>query len=152
MQKTRQENIEMFFDTIHKVFHDLKNEVGFPFKKHNLSGPQIRIIFLTSHSKNGVAVKDIAQKLNVTSGAITQIIDELVKNGFVIRLEDKVDRRVIRIKLSKKTQAIFHDLKKKFLDHLEPLFNNLSDDEIQTLSTLIAKVGPTSQNEESSDK
>jgi len=28
----------------------------------------------------------------------------------------------------------------------------LSDDEIQTLSTLIAKVGPTSQNEESSDK
>ena len=146
MEKTRQENIQDFFEATHKVFHDLKGEVGFPFKQHGLNGSQIRIMFLLSHHHDGVNVKDIAQRLNVTSGAITQIIDELVKKDFVNRTEDLNDRRVIRISLSKKTRTIFHELKNKFLEHLEPLFDKLTDEEVQSLSNLIAKVGSASQN------
>src|ERR1019366_9682838 len=106
MEKTRQQYIQDFFETAHKVFRDLKNEADFPFKKHELSSSQLRLLFLVGHRLDGSTVKEVADYLGVTSGAVTQLIDELVKKGFVDRSEDLIDRRVIRVKLSKKTRAI----------------------------------------------
>ena len=140
MDKSRQQSIQGLFETAHKIFHGLRNETGFPFKRHQLSGSQLRIVFLVAHQPNGLTVKEIAENLEVTSGAVTQLIDELVKKEFVTRSEDKTDRRIIRVALSKKTQAIFHDIRSKFLSRVSPLFDGLTDQEIETLSRLLMKI------------
>ena len=50
---------------------------------------------------NGCSVKEIAERLGVTQGAASQIIDKLVRKGPLERVPDEKDRRCVRITLSK---------------------------------------------------
>jgi len=137
---SRQADIQAFFETVHRVFRQLKNGGGFPLNEVNLSGAQLRLVFLISDQADGATVKDIAQDLGITSGAVTQQIDELVAAGYVTRTEDPTDRRLIRITVSPKTRGVLSSLKTKFFRHVEPMFNNLTNQEVKTLRDLITKV------------
>lgn len=44
---------------------------------------------------------ETANSLGITTGTLTVAIDRLVKKGYVVRKRDEVDRRVVRISLTK---------------------------------------------------
>ncbi|HUD20953.1 MAG TPA: MarR family transcriptional regulator [Candidatus Saccharimonadales bacterium] len=148
MQKTRQENIQDCFETFHKVVHDFRGGHHSRFEQHRFGGSPIRIMFLISHRPEGLTVKDIAEKLGITSGAVTQIVDELAAKGLVARTEDPNDRRVIRVARADRTRNLFRGLRAKFFHRIEPMFDNLTDEEIRTLRDLIAKLGSAKINED----
>src|ERR1035437_6017857 len=50
-------------------------------------------------------VKDVAKALGITSSAATQLIDGLVASGYLIRKTSTLDRRIVKLTLSKKTKT-----------------------------------------------
>lgn len=58
------------------------------------------------HSPDGVKLKDIAREVNLSAGAVSQIIETLVRDELVERTSDPVDRRAVNIHISEKSRLI----------------------------------------------
>ena len=53
-----------------------------------------------------LSVKDIAQRMSLTSSRLTRIIDGLVKKRYVTRHIDPQDRRIINVRLTRQGETI----------------------------------------------
>lgn len=89
---------------------------------------------------NRIGIKDIAQKLGISSSAATQLVDSLVQNGYLDRKQNPDDRRSLCIEISAKAKKQIHLLKKNRLQHLAEVFSVLSDKELEQYVQLNAKI------------
>ena len=82
---------------------------------------------------NYLTTSQLAEKMHVTRATISTLIDRLVRKGYVERIKDEKDRRVIRLGLTHRGKQVcrayhaYHNLMvKSFLQ-------NLDEDELQTV-------------------
>lgn len=134
----RTESIEEIFETFHIIKHRLAE--GFVFPKDSPITPAQGFVLHFIAKSNGSSVKEIAEKMRVTSSAATQLIDVLVKNGFLERKEDTEDRRVALLTLSAEGKKKIAYTKKKGMEKMKELFNPLSDAEMETYLRLNRKI------------
>ncbi|ATH94874.1 MarR family winged helix-turn-helix transcriptional regulator [Bacillus glycinifermentans] len=73
----------------------------------------------------------LAERMEVKPSAITVIIDRLVQNEFVERLNDPRDRRVTILKLTEKGAAALEKASRQFRDALTRLLEVLDEAEIK---------------------
>jgi len=67
----------------------------------HLSVVQLRVILLLANrSPRSMKLKELAQELHVTPGAVSQTVDGLCRQGFVERKENPDDRRAVAIRLA----------------------------------------------------
>lgn len=96
------------------------------------------------HRIGSCGVTAIGDDLGVTSAAASQMLERLVQQGVVLRMEDSEDRRVKRIVLTDKGQQIVEEAVRARQSWLDELGQNLSDSEKESITsalmTLISKV------------
>ncbi|MDD3087268.1 MAG: MarR family transcriptional regulator [Candidatus Omnitrophica bacterium] len=73
--------------------------------KGKVTLPQILVLQYLS-TQDSVKMTDIANFMKVTTAAVTGIVDRLVKAGYVNRIFDQNDRRIIKIEINLKGQAL----------------------------------------------
>ncbi len=62
---------------------------------------QLKVVSCILQNPDGrIKIKDIADKLGITSGGVSQIVDNLVRDGLVVRQTSDEDRRVSWVILS----------------------------------------------------
>jgi len=105
-----------------------------------LSPHQARLLFAIANNRTGISVTELAEIAHITPGAVTQFINALVKKNCVRRSEDFRDRRIVRLMLTESAQSQFEKMKKHYLTAATQIFNILSDEDIQQISGLLAKV------------
>jgi len=71
------------------------------FYKVKITLPQCVILDMLDRS-GGSNMSDLARHMDVTTAAMTGIVDRMVRDGYVARSSDPDDRRVINIKLTVK--------------------------------------------------
>ena len=62
--------------------------------------------YIFEHSNEEIMLKDIAKSVKVTPGAASQMVDFLVKKGYVDRKQNEHDRRAVIITLSEKVKKL----------------------------------------------
>jgi len=92
------------------------------------------------HRRDNTNIKEIADNLNVTSSAATQLVDGLVKNGYLKRLSDENDRRAIKLILTEKTKKQAAEIKTKFRQKFASMFEVLNDKELAEYYKLNRKI------------
>jgi MarR family transcriptional regulator, organic hydroperoxide resistance regulator len=95
---------------------------------------------LIIHFYGHQSVKGLAEKLHVTSSGVSQLVNFLVKDGLLMRIEDESDRRIIRLELTKKADHLLEEEKKIRMKHGRSLFAGLNDDELKQLCKLQMKM------------
>jgi DNA-binding MarR family transcriptional regulator len=100
---------------------------------------QAQILFIVLRQKN-ISVKELAEKLAISSSAVVQLIEELVKKGYLIRKNNPKDHRFVEIAISETTKKQAKLLKRNFFKQLISLFNNLSDTELIQYNYLNKKI------------
>jgi DNA-binding MarR family transcriptional regulator len=88
----------------------------------------------------GISIKDIAGKLGVTSSAATQIVDGLVKKGYLTREGDPNDHRALKIKLDVAGTEKLKSIRNRHLAKLYAIFDTLEDDELEVYCRLSRKI------------
>ncbi len=79
---------------------------------------------------------EVAQRLNVTQGAVTQMATRLEKKGYVIRSKDTRDRRMTTISLTEKGQILREEhieYDKEEFDTVSKLLIEFSEEELVKL-------------------
>ena len=125
----REQLVETIFENMqqmHRVgaakFHAL---VG----QHGISLSQMELLMLVQH-RQPISSKAIASSMQLTPGAVTQLVEHLVAKDFLQRSEDPNDRRVTNISLSAKGKAKFHALQERRMHVMHRIVDSLDDDEL----------------------
>lgn len=87
-----------------------------------------------------IKMSDFAKILNLKTSGATQLIDKLVENKIVQRIQNKNDRRNVFISLTNKTKNKMNKIKKIQSAILEEIFSPLTDSELQVLNSLFQKI------------
>lgn len=137
----RKEQIEGIIEYMHAIKRKLASEGGYftgAGTKH-ITPSQWFVLLMVERNKN-IGVKEIAGLTGITSSAATQLINELVKKGYLVRKGKLEDRRALNIMLSGKSKKQIHFMKKQGLKKLIALFDILSDNELATYCELNKKI------------
>ncbi len=108
-----------------------------------LSPPHMHIFFSIAMDKEGKSVKELAEISGVTPGAISQFVNNLVKNGMVQREIDPRDRRVVRLKATEQALRHHNRMKREFYASTKRVFDVLSDEDIRQLLNILGKIEVT---------
>lgn len=106
-----------------RFYHSAVAEAG-------ISPSNLRMLFVVEHAQP-VQPKDLAGKMYLTPGAVTQSIDALVREGYLTRTHDENDRRGTFINLTTKGQEKVATLKKAQQERFTQMVSELSDHELK---------------------
>jgi len=113
------------------------------FRQFKLHPAQVRVLYFVKHHQP-VTVKHIAEVMKTSASAATQIVDGIVKAGYVERQSDDQDRRKAHIFLSAKGKAKFAKFRKDHLERMAELLSPLSNRELEQLITIQRKITSSS--------
>ena len=111
-------------------------------RENGLSMSQMAALFKIK--RTGVcSVADVGEDLQVSSAAASQMLDRLVLQGFIERIENPDDRRGKRLSLTQKGQDMLQKSIYARQLWIEELYNSLSPEEMRastaTISLLVNK-------------
>lgn len=105
---------------------------------------EIKLLISLKHGsekcKEGMMVSELSKYLRVTSPTVTQLANNLERNGLILRVFDPNDRRIVRIKLTEKGMTIVNRAEAEFYEMLNGLINYLGKDDSEKLAELLLKV------------
>lgn len=85
-------------------------------------------------------MSDLAEFLEITTSAITGLSNKLIKLGYVERIRDGQDRRVVHLAITDEGVLICDKISKKRQGNIKSLHENLSDEEIDFLIKIYNKL------------
>lgn len=108
----------------------------------SLKHAEKQLIFMLSITYNGEPVRpsDIAKKMGVTLSAVSHHINGLEKQGYIERLPDSKDKRVLLISLSEKGKILDSQMKEEFFKHLCNLVDYLGEEDSSELIRLMKRI------------
>jgi MarR family 2-MHQ and catechol resistance regulon transcriptional repressor len=113
--------------------------------EYGLTTPQFGILEALYHL-GPLSLGDLAEKLLVTGGNVTYVMDRLEEQGLVYRERSPLDRRIIQAKLTEEGHAIMAEVFPGHGHFVEALCGSLDHDEQDTLRTLLKKLGRSIQD------
>lgn len=96
----RSETLQAIFENMRLMERVMKRHHHRLFAKIGLGPSQLQLLMLI-HQKQPLSHKQLAQYMQLTPGAITQLLEGLDKERFLHRTADPHDRRVVYLSLSK---------------------------------------------------
>jgi MarR family transcriptional regulator, organic hydroperoxide resistance regulator len=85
-------------------------------------------------------IGELADRLDVRSSTMSQMIDRLELAGLVYRVQDERDARARLVRLTDEGRRVIEHLRNVRMELLSQLFQQLSEDEQQTLTHLMTKL------------
>lgn len=110
-------------------------------KGTGLSPAQMHTIEIIGHEKS-LRMKELAEKISITTGTLTVMIDRLEKQGHVKRVPHEQDRRSFLVVLTKKGEKQFNKHHELHVKLTEEITGALSPEEFSTLSKTLEKMLP----------
>jgi len=135
----RRKLIEKILEDIHAIKHEIAAELHFFSTGIQITHPQWLVLHLVKINGT-INIKDLANLLDTTSSAATQIVNGLVNKGLLLRKRNPDDRRTLKIGLSEKFKNQFDSIKNKSFKTLSSLFDVLDNDELLKYCELNDKI------------
>jgi DNA-binding MarR family transcriptional regulator len=112
------------------------------FEKHGIEGlvPSHGDILAFLYAKNGLSVKELAEKIHRTQPTVTVLVNKLEKLGYVEKIKDEEDGRITWIKLTDKgirLQPVFRTISDKLNDII---YGGLTEPQREQLEFLLEQV------------
>lgn len=88
----------------------------------------------------GVALKDLASRMQMTIPAASIMVDALVTRGYMERTPNPNDRRAVCIRLTDRGNALFDDIYARFHDQIDRRAQVLSEEELEMFTRIVEKL------------
>lgn len=102
---TRPEAVAEIIDNLRRVFQVVNEQSKKAEKETGLTGPQLWAI-KTIAQEAPIMVSAIARRMYLHPATVVGILDRLEKQGLAVRMRSTEDRRVVKVKLTRKGLAL----------------------------------------------
>jgi len=99
----------------------------------------LRVLYVKDSRDEGLPSKEIGQSLYTRVPDVTRLLDRMVDKGWVTRERDLVNRRVVRTRLTQIGIELVESAYKPLLELESKQLNHMTEEEKQTLLTLLGK-------------
>ena len=103
--------------------------------------PRFDVMSALDRFPEGLRMTEISGLLKVSNGNVTGIVERLTQDGLALRIAVRNDRRVQRVKLTRKGKAAFKKMATAHEKWLDEILEQVSSTELQSLNGLLDKVG-----------
>lgn len=103
----------------------------------NLSPTEVRFLRLFAFS-NSYTVKELKEKLQLTPGRITHIINSLQKKKLISRVQDENDKRNIYVSLLPKAEPLINNLQKSYNDLHQSILKNIPNEQLNKITEAVS--------------
>jgi DNA-binding MarR family transcriptional regulator len=109
------------------------------FYKTKITMPQFFVLeFLDRGGESKMS--GIAKFINVSTAAITGIVERLVRDGYVIRTSDPKDRRIVMIRLTSKGTRVVKDATERRKEVTMKMFGVISQEEREQYLKILSHI------------
>lgn len=145
--KTRKQYIEEIMRNMHAIRGKFvakwrsksnKQNMGFGFGA-KITSSQWMALATVMRNEN-ISMTGLAESLGISTSAATQLVDELVGNGYLLRVGKSDDRRALSLTLSATCKKKIGDMKTKHAKQFEHMFDALTDNELKQYAMLNKKI------------
>jgi len=123
-----------------RAFGTFSNRALDDIRRYGLTQPQFGIVEILGHL-GPLTLGEIAKKQLSSCGNTTVVVDNLEKEGLVLRKPCKEDRRAMYLHLTPKGEQIFQEMFRHHAQHITKLASVLTEKEQQQLAGLLKKLG-----------
>ena len=106
----------------------------------------------TANSEGNVGMSDIRSYLQVTKGAVSQMLSSLEKKGFINRDINKSNRRNLIVTLTAEGRQILERQYGEFSDRLEKIISRLGEDDVRQMITIVNRMIEITNDIEAGEK
>lgn len=126
------EKIYSILELMKSINKSINKELGckLGFKKISPSIMTIMIHLMEGESKT---LKELSKDVGLANSTVSEIVDRLVKEGYVHRIQDKEDRRRVLISATDKALKIKEDIQKRHREYLEDILCGVSEEDMDTV-------------------
>ena len=136
-EKSKKEELIPLFRIIDKEF---KKDFERRLSQYGLTAQQGRLLFYINwNNKNGTQVRqvDIEKNFQLTKSTVHGLIDRMEKANLVIKKKEEKNQYIV---ITDDCKKILEDVFSQRLECLNKMTNGLSDEEIDTLHSLLMRI------------
>ncbi len=130
--------LESITDQVISFCEKFSSWEGAVAKLGRLSPAQMRTIGVIGRNRN-LRMKDIAERMELTTGTVTVMVDRLQDMGLVERCRNEMDRRSYRIVLSERGEEYFKEHSEKQKAKIKKVASKLTEKEQSDFIDLLGK-------------
>jgi len=104
-------------------------------------------VLMSLWKEDGLKVVDLGKKAGLEPSTMTGLLDRMERDGLLRRAADPKDRRALRIYLTEKALDSQESVMKVVNKVLDKMFENISDEDIETTTNVLMKVLENSPKE-----
>ncbi|MBS6502737.1 MAG: MarR family transcriptional regulator [Clostridium sp.] len=109
-----------------RTYNDMFFEIEKNVQEFGLNISEFGVLEMLYH-KGDQPVQKVAEKILVTSGTITYVINKLEKKELVVRRKCEKDKRIFYVSLTEKGREFISDIFPKHKEFLDNLFSELDE-------------------------
>ena len=99
----------------------------------------VMLVMNLDENKTALSVSELADLLIITPAGVTHLINPLEDRGYIKRLQDRKDRRIVLIGLTNKGTEVAEALIAEVQEQLIGLVNHLGEEDSKTLVRLMSR-------------
>ncbi len=138
------DNQEQIMNAFKRLIHVLSTGKNRPYTYGDITIHRAEVHILEIIGSNsGITASGIVKAMNVTKGAVSQIVKKLRERRLIEAIETSTDRKVYELHLTKKGKSILeqHDIReKKLLRKIAPEINHCGSADIKRFANVINHV------------
>lgn len=104
----------------------------------DLSRPQLRLMMKLGHTDP--TVSELAERLNISSSGVTQMLDKLASRRFITRYSPDKDQRVVRVSITDRGRDVLGLAIEQFEQRVLEMTKTFSDADKRTLTELLQRM------------
>ncbi|REB07422.1 MarR family transcriptional regulator [Sporosarcina sp. BI001-red] len=120
------------FVRFEELFWNVTREMGRMWKQvfeEHLPGSQSHLVF-TLARKGPLKMSELAQILGLTAGAVTAASDKLMNHGYVTRIRDESDRRIVHLAITDEGREMLQQLRAVGRTKMSEAFSHLDEGQL----------------------
>lgn len=107
-------------------------------KKHNLTVAQFGVMEAL-YNKGNLRIQDLIDKLLSTSGNMTVVIRNMIRDGYIFKVADEKDKRSFLIGLTPLGRETIEKILPEHYENIGQIFSAISKEEQESLATILRK-------------
>jgi len=135
----REELMQRIFDNMGQMKRIMHSHFAPSFESYNLSPAQFELLKMIGCNEP-LSHKELAHRMQLTPGAVSQLLTGLEEADCVVRTPDPEDRRVIYLSLSPTGKRMLEDLRAKRQKMINEAFAVLSTEELAAFTSAQQKL------------
>ncbi|HET8655912.1 MAG TPA: MarR family transcriptional regulator [Longimicrobiaceae bacterium] len=123
-----------------RAFHSVSEEARRSVERHGLGGSEFGVLELLYH-KGRLSLGEVGERILLTSGSTTYVIDKLEARGLVRRAACPDDRRVCYVELTPEGEALIGTVFPAHARRVREITDGLSVEEKREAAELLKRLG-----------